>query len=208
VTRISRRVVTAVALACAAGPLPMLAVTAYAAPTTPARQVAPTTTPSPTTTASPSATPTTSPTATASPTVTQSPVPEVFVEVNPGTAEPGDLVGIRAGCPDNSRPATVESDAFGQKIVRPQFGFLTAAVTLPDDVAAGRYRVTLRCEGGDTASTTLRVIVPTRPSRGPATGFGGTAGDHGGTLLLGAGLVLVAAGVGLGVVMLRRRVVP
>ncbi|HEY2949802.1 MAG TPA: hypothetical protein VGJ53_15630 [Micromonosporaceae bacterium] len=206
-TRISRRVVAAVAFAFAAGPLPMLAVTAYAAPATPVRQAAPTT-PSPTTSPSPSATPTTSPTATPSPTVTQSPVPEVFVEVNPGTVEPGAIVGVRASCPDNSRSGTVESDAFGEEIVHPQGGLLTTTVTVPDDVAAGRYRVTLTCDGGDTATTALRVIVSTRPSRGPATGFGGTAGDHGGALLLGAGLVLVAAGVGLGVIRLRRRVGP
>jgi hypothetical protein len=153
------------------------------------------------------AAPATTTTLTPSPSPSPSPVEDVFVEVNPGTAEPGTLVGIRASCTaDNAEAATVESQAFGRVAVRPQFDFLTAAVTIPEGTEAARFEVILTCPGGETAVTSLRVLGVNRPSHGPATGFGGAAGDAGGTLLLAAGLGLVAAGAGLGVLRLRRRV--
>jgi hypothetical protein len=153
------------------------------------------------------AAPATTTTLTPSPSPSPSPIADVFVEVNPGTAEPGRLVGIRASCTaDNAEAATVESQAFGEVAVRPQFDFLTAAVTIPEGTEAARYEVILTCPDGETAVTSLRVLGVTRPSHGPATGFGGAAGDAGGTLLLAAGLGLVAAGAGLGVLRLRRRV--
>jgi hypothetical protein len=184
----------AAAVALAAGPAALiLAGGAAAAPT---RSAGP-----------PMAAPATTTTLTPSPSPSPSPIADVFVEVNPGTAEPGALVGVRASCTaDNADVATVESRAFGQIAVRPQFDFLTAAVQIPDGTDAGRYEVTLTCPGGDTATTWLRVLGVTRPSKGPATGFGGAAGDGGGTLLLAAGLGLVAAGAALGVLRLRRRV--
>lgn len=146
-------------------------------------------------------------TTTLTPSPSPSPLEDVFVEVNRGTAEPGTLVGIRASCTaDNAVAATVESEAFGEVAVRPQFDFLTAAVTIPEGTEAARYEVILTCPDGETALTSLRVVGVTRPSHGPATGFGGAAGDTGGTLLLAAGLGLVAAGAGLGLLRLRRRV--
>ncbi|MFV2012714.1 MULTISPECIES: hypothetical protein [unclassified Micromonospora] len=131
---------------------------------------------------------------------------DVFVDLNPSTVESGYLVGIRASCTDNTAPATVESDAFGSVEVRPQFEELTAAVTVPAETEAGSYRVRLTCPDDRSAATTLYVLDPTRPSRGPATGFGGTAGDDGaGGLLTGVGVVALAAGAVLGVLTLRRR---
>lgn len=140
------------------------------------------------------------------PTPTPSPSPGRFVEVNPSTVEAGFIIGIRASCPDNTRPAEVESRAFGEVVVHPQYGFLTAAVTVRSDINAQSYRVILDCP--DTllgASTTLEVVVGNRPSRGPATGFGGMAGKNDGTTLLTGGAIALAAGLVLAVVTLRRR---
>lgn len=128
-----------------------------------------------------------------------------FVEVNPETVQAGYLVGIRANCDDNTKPATVESEAFGEVTVRPQYDFLTAAVTVPADTDARRYTVRVRCPSGRSASTRLNVLASGRPSRGPATGFGGTAGADSGPLLITGGLAAIAAAAVLGVVTLRRR---
>ena len=130
---------------------------------------------------------------------------EVFVEVNPSTIEAGEQVGIRASCPDNNKAATVESDIFGEVTVEPRFGFLTASVKVPESQQPRTVVVQLRCPGGQTATATLHVVADDRPTQGPATGFGGTAGDGSGGLLIGAGLLTIAAGLLLGVITLRRR---
>lgn len=141
------------------------------------------------------------------------PPPEdvIFVEVTPSTVEPGFLVGIRASCRDNSIPAIVVSDAFGRVQVQPQRGLLTASPMVKERVRPGNYRVKLECPSGQTASTMLQVVKqvqPTpapQPSRGPATGFGGTAGGIGlGGLLVPVGLALTVAGAVVGVAASRR----
>jgi hypothetical protein len=140
------------------------------------------------------------------PTPTTSPPPGRFVEVNPSTVEAGFIIGIRASCPDNTRPAEVESRAFGEVVVQPQYGFLTAAATVRSDIDAQSYRVVLDCP--DTllgATTTLVVVVGNRPSRGPATGFGGMAGKDDGTTLLTGGAIALVAALALVVVTLWRR---
>ncbi|MGC1212218.1 MAG: hypothetical protein WA890_13240, partial [Micromonospora sp.] len=122
------------------------------------------------------------------------PADAVFVEVTPSTVQRGYLVGIRASCRENAIPATVESDAFGAVQMQPQRGLLTASPMVKERALPGNYRVKLECPTGQTASTMLQVVdgVPgsrdpvtpdpviddpgSRPSRGPATGFGGTAG--------------------------------
>lgn len=157
--------------------------------------------------AAPAPTPTPTPTAVA--------VPEGrFVEVNPSTVEAGYIVGLRASCtaadddpPEDTEPAIVESSAFGEVTVKPQFGYLTGAVTIPADTRARSYRVVLDCPGlfSGTASTTLNVVTGNRPSRGPATGFGGTAGDDNSSLVLGGGVLTLAAGLVLAVLTVRRR---
>ncbi|MEV4756062.1 hypothetical protein AB0J86_13240 [Micromonospora sp. NPDC049559] len=129
-----------------------------------------------------------------------------FVEVNPNTAEAGSRVSIRASCGDtNTRQANVQSDAFGRVIVRPDNGFLTGAVTIPGSRSPGTFGVNLNCPNGNTASTTITVVNMSKPSQGPATGAGGTAGTGMGPVVLGAGLAAVAAAVGLGVAARRRR---
>jgi hypothetical protein len=132
---------------------------------------------------------------------------DVFVEVNPSTIEAGKDVGIRASCPDNTKSAVVRSDASDREItVVPQDGFLVQTVTIPADTDPRSYTVRLTCPGGETATATLHVVTQTRPTQGPATGFGGMAGDGpGGGLLIGVGLLTIAAGAMLGVFTLRRR---
>ena len=135
-----------------------------------------------------------------------SPADVIFVEVTPSTVEPGFLVGIRASCRDNSVPATVVSDAFGRVQVQPQHGLLTASPMVRDRTRPGNYRVKLECPGGQTASTMLQVVKRVQPSRGPATGFGGTAGGGGlGGLLVPVGLGLTVVGAVVGVAASRRQ---
>jgi hypothetical protein len=130
----------------------------------------------------------------------------VFVELNPSTVPVGDRVGVRAGCDDNLAPAQVTSDAFGTVTVNPRHGFLTATVTVKADLRPDDYRVRLVCPGGESARATLHVVAKDRPVRGPATGFGGTAGpDPGAVALIAAGLTAIGAGVALGVWRLRRK---
>nr|WP_296064829.1 hypothetical protein [uncultured Actinoplanes sp.] len=129
----------------------------------------------------------------------------VFVETNPSTVRAGDQVALRASCDDNLKSATVSSSLFGTVTVEPQYGFLTATARVPSGTRPGDYQVDLRCPDGKTASTKLHVLAKVEPTRGPATGGGGTAGGREAPLLIGAGLVVLAAGAALGVVSLRRR---
>lgn len=129
----------------------------------------------------------------------------VFVETNPSTVAAGEEIGVRASCQENLQAATVRSDAFGTVTVRPQYGFLTATVTVPRRAAAASYRVRLTCPDGDTATNTLHVVARNRPARGPATGFGGSAGGGWGAPLIGVGLVAIVAGAVLSVRTARRR---
>ncbi|WP_328348625.1 hypothetical protein [Micromonospora sp. NBC_00421] len=135
----------------------------------------------------------------------QPPPGVLFVEVTPGTVEPGYLVGIRASCHDNSIPATVVSDAFGRVQVQPQQGLLRAAPMVRERVRPGSYRIKLECPDGATASTSLQVVEKVKPSPGPHTGFGGAA-DSGvpGGLLVPGGLALTIAGAVVGIVAARR----
>ncbi|WP_233604326.1 hypothetical protein [Micromonospora sp. HM5-17] len=132
---------------------------------------------------------------------------DVFVQVNPSTVEAGFMVGIKASCRVNTQPATVESSAFGSVTVHPQAGFLTAVATVPETTRADTYRVRLSCPDGKNASTRLMVVGSGGrwPQKGPATGFGGTAGDDPGRLLTVGGLGVTGLGAVLGLVALRRR---
>ena len=131
---------------------------------------------------------------------------DIFVEVSPSTVQPGYLVGIRASCRDNSVGATVVSDAFGAVGVQPQRGVLTAAPMVRERTRPGNYRVKLECRDGETASTMLQVVkkIPNQPSRGPATGFGGSSGGMTGKLLLPGGAALTITGLILAVMAFRR----
>ncbi|MGV9766982.1 hypothetical protein [Micromonospora tulbaghiae] len=123
----------------------------------------------------------------------------VFIEVTPNSVQAGSRVSLRAGCDNsNNRQAQVTSDAFGRVTLRPDNGFLTGSVTVPGNKAPGDYPVNLDCSNGNTASTMLTVLNMAQPSKGPATGGGGTAGSRGaGSLLLVGGLVAVAVVAGV-----------
>ncbi|PYC64771.1 hypothetical protein C7C45_29990 [Micromonospora arborensis] len=132
----------------------------------------------------------------------------VFVEVMPNSVQAGSRVSIKASCDNgnNDRQSTVHSDAFPRVTLKPDKGFLTGQATIPRDKPASDYPVDLRCENGETASTTLNVLNMATPSKGPATGGGGTASGRGtGSLLVLGGVALVATAVALGMAGGRRR---
>ncbi|GAA4598804.1 hypothetical protein BJY16_002846 [Actinoplanes octamycinicus] len=129
----------------------------------------------------------------------------VFVELNPSTVPAGDHVSLRASCTDNLQPATVTVEGVGPVRVKPEFGFLTATAKVPGDTEAGDYTATLQCPDGKTATATMHVVVAFAPSRGPATGGGGTAPERTAALLVGGGLTILVAGLGLAVLSTRRR---
>ncbi|WP_229072999.1 hypothetical protein [Actinoplanes sp. DH11] len=130
----------------------------------------------------------------------------VFVELNPSTAPAGDEISVRASCDDNLKPATVTAEPIGDVTVQPEFGFLTATVRVPAETEPGDYPVRLACpDGGGVATATLHVVAKVEPTRGPATGGGGTAGSQVPSILVGGGLAAIAAALVLGVVSVRRR---
>jgi hypothetical protein len=129
----------------------------------------------------------------------------VFVETNPSTVRAGDDIGIRASCDDNLKAATVTSEPTGSVIVSPRYGFLTATARIPATTDAGDYSVELACPDGKTAKSTMHVVLKVEPTRGPATGGGGTAGDRSAPLLIGGGLAALAGGIALSVAAARRR---
>jgi uncharacterized protein (TIGR03382 family) len=129
----------------------------------------------------------------------------LFVETNPSTARAGDEVAVRASCSDNLKPATVTSAALGTLTVSPRYGFLTTTVTVPAATKAGDYPVDLTCPDGKKAASVLHVVAKIEPSRGPATGGGGTAPDRHSTAFIGGGLAAVMAGLALAVLTRRRR---
>ena len=132
----------------------------------------------------------------------------LYVETTPSTARPGDQIGFRASCTDNLTSATVTSGALGSTgsvAVKPNFGLLTATVTLSTTLKPGDYRVNLVCPDKKTASTTLHVVARVEPSRGPAAGGGGTAPNRSAPMLIGGGATAVVAGLVLAAQSMRRR---
>ena len=129
----------------------------------------------------------------------------IYLEVNPSTVPAGDQVGLRASCTDNIKPASVSSGLFGTVAVNPEFGLLTATVTVPATTKPGDYKIDLHCPDNKTASATLHVVAKVQPAQGPATGGGGMAPGRYAPMLIGSGLVIFGAGLALGIVSLRRR---
>lgn len=129
----------------------------------------------------------------------------VFVEINPSTARPGDEIALRASCDDNLQAATVTGEPIGSVTVSPGFGFLTATVRIPPGTGTGDYPLVLTCPGGADVTATLHVVAKVEPSRGPATGGGGTAPGAAGPVLISGGLTAIVAGLVLGLVSARRR---
>jgi hypothetical protein len=129
----------------------------------------------------------------------------VFLEANPDTVRAGDQVGLRASCTDNLVDAVVVGGPIGRVVVRPNVAFLTATVRVPPATEPGDYRLTLTCTDRSTASTVLHVVARVEPTRGPATGGGGTAPGGSAPLMIGGGLTAIAAGLVLALISVRRR---
>jgi hypothetical protein len=89
--------------------------------------------------------------------------------------------------------------------VNPQFGLLTATVTVPASTKPGDYKFQLHCSDKATASATLHVVAKVEPAQGPATGGGGTAPERYAPMLIGTGLAVIGAGLALGLTTRRRR---
>jgi hypothetical protein len=129
----------------------------------------------------------------------------IYLEANPSTVPAGGQIGLRASCNDNLKPATVAGVVAGTVTLRPNFGLLTATVRVPAGTKPGDYRLTLTCPGGEHATTTLHVVAKVTPTKGPATGGGGTASGDTGSYLVGGGLAAIVGGALIGVLSSRRR---
>jgi len=129
----------------------------------------------------------------------------IYLEINPSTVQAGGQVGLRASCDDNLKPASVSSGLFGTISVNPEYGLLTATVTVPGGTKPGDYKVDLHCPDNKSASATLHVVAKVEPAQGPATGGGGMAPGRYAPILIGTGLAIFGAGLALGIVSLRRR---
>jgi hypothetical protein len=153
----------------------------------------------------------------------------VWVQISPGTIQPGGNVKITANCGDNSNSATVTSIAFGTVTLLPQHTFMVGQVTVPPTAAAGTFAVDLTCKTGSTATTTLTVlgsnaVTPTAPptmaTMGPHTGGGflanGGSGSGSGSssgsrtpqVWIASGVVAIGAAAGIAALTKRRRRVP
>src|SRR5215475_5521871 len=71
-----------------------------------------------------------------------------IIIVTPNTVNAGMQVSIHAMCDNNTRPAFVNSAAFGAVTLMPTSGELGAQVTVPSTTRSGRYPVTLSCQNG------------------------------------------------------------
>jgi len=129
----------------------------------------------------------------------------VFIEVNPSTINAGFSVSLRASCGSTVNPATAKSSAFGTITLTAEKNFLIGTATIPSDTKPHGYPVRLTCASGSSAVTTLWVINPTKPTRGPNTGGGALAHQGKGTIMLTGGAAALLAGGGLALVALRRR---
>jgi len=129
----------------------------------------------------------------------------IFVETNPSTARPGDEIGIRASCTDNLTAGTVTGGPFGTVTVAPRYGFLTATARIPTTTKTGTYTLALTCHDKKTATGDLHVVAKVEPSRGPATGGGGTAAGRSSPMLIGGGLTAIVLGAALGLASFLRR---
>jgi hypothetical protein len=135
-----------------------------------------------------------------------------WIEVSPGTITAGFRVTVRADCGDNGE-ATATSRSFGTVTLRLRNARLSAEVQVASNVKDGGYEVTLTCQSGQTAKTTLWVINrQAPPTVGPHTGGGFLAGnDHRLSgpvfwIVGGCAALLAAAVVGITSVRRERRI--
>jgi hypothetical protein len=139
------------------------------------------------------------------------------VSVNPTFAEPGETISVTATCRLASSTRTViTSGAFDAvTLALPADGsepFLTDTVVI-NHVRPGKFTVSSTCEDDSTASTTLTILAAGAPHLVPEGGQVPNGGAHtgGGSMApnhrpsAAAGAALLASGLGLVAVTLRRR---
>lgn len=139
------------------------------------------------------------------------------VSLNPSFAEPGETISVTATCRLASSTRTViTSGAFDPvTLALPTDGsepFLTDTVVI-NHVHPGKFTVSSTCEDDSTASTTLTILAAGAPHLVPEGGQVPDGGAHtgGGSMApnhrpsAAAGAALLASGLGLVAVTLRRR---
>jgi hypothetical protein len=143
------------------------------------------------------------------------------VSVSPDFAEPRETVSVTVTCQQAKvRKAVVTSDAFDPVTMFSSEAHesIMTGTTLIRNVRPGKYHVTSTCDDSSTSSTTLTVLAPgashmvpedgapggshTVPEGGAPTGGGSMAPNR---HVTAAGSVLLASGLGLLAVALRRR---
>lgn len=134
------------------------------------------------------------------------------VSLSPDFAAPGETISLTVTCqrPTATR-SVITSSAFDPvtMVLPPDASepILTSTITV-NHVRPGRYTVTSRCDDNASSSTMLTVLRPGAPhvvpEGGARTGGGSTATDRR-PPMTAAGAGMLAAGVGLVAVTLRRR---
>jgi hypothetical protein len=149
------------------------------------------------------------------------------VALSPDFAAPRETVSITVTCAQASvRKAVVTSDAFAPvtMVSSQERESILSGTTLVNSVRPGKYHVSSTCDGAANASTTLTVLAsgashvvpedvaqsvpaggsPAVPAGGARTGGGGMAPNR--PPGAAAGVVLLASGLGLVAIALRRRI--
>jgi hypothetical protein len=133
------------------------------------------------------------------------------VSVNPDFAEPGETISVTATCRTASSTRTlVTSGAFDPVTLQlpPDASqpILTKTVVI-NNVRPGRFTVSSTCDDNSTASTTLTILAAGAPHVIPdgAARTGGGSMAPNGPRSAAVGTVLLASGLGLVVIILRRR---
>lgn len=129
--------------------------------------------------------------------------PAAGLQVNPSSVVAGTSIRLTASCSD-SNTASASSEAFATVNMSPAAsgGVLYADAIVRAGTAPGIYTATAACGNGAKLQNTFTVYVA--PSQGPATGGGGLAATTK-TPMVASGVILVAAGLGMGLLALRRR---
>jgi hypothetical protein len=133
------------------------------------------------------------------------------VSVNPNFAEPGETISVTATCRTASSTRTlITSGAFDPVTLQlpPDASqpSLTETVVI-NNVRPGRFTVSSTCDDNSTASTTLTILAAGAPHVIPD----GAAHTGGGSMApnrprsAAVGTVLLASGLGLVAIILRRR---
>ncbi len=132
------------------------------------------------------------------------------VSVSPDFAEPRETVSVTVTCQQaNVRKSVVTSDAFDPvTMLSSQAGeSIMSGTTVIRNVPPGRYRVTSTCDDSSSSSTTLTVLAAGAPHMvpqgGARTGGGSMAPNR---QVTAAGGALLASGLGLLAITLRRRI--